>query len=155
MENIKSSYDNVLLDSGLYCPNSWQESMIELFNLDIQKYLSVSASLWRKIKVYDICHHESIRSFIFRHFGWKDIFIPGGQVAHIMSTSLKVPGGYHGFGPHQDWLSVKGSLDGLISWIPLVNIDRELYPLELIPGSHINREIFPLKDPKDMSSEID
>jgi hypothetical protein len=155
LENIKSSFDSVLMDFGLDCPNNWQDSMIELFNYDIQKYLSVSASLWRKLKVYDICHHENIRLFIFNHFSWKDIFIPGGQVVHIMSNSLKVPGGYHGISPHQDWLSVKGSLDGLICWIPLMNIDKNLYPLELIPGSHRKKEIFPLKNDPNKPWELD
>jgi ectoine hydroxylase-related dioxygenase (phytanoyl-CoA dioxygenase family) len=55
-----------------------------------------------------------------------------------MSESLKVPNGYFGLGAHQDWPSMQGSLDSLIVWAPLVDIDKDLYPLELVPGSHKN-----------------
>lgn len=31
---------------------------------------------------------------------------------------------------------MQGSLDGCIVWMPLVDIDENSYPLELVPGSH-------------------
>jgi len=37
---------------------------------------------------------------------------------------------------HQDWRSMQGSLDSVIVWIPLIDIDRPLGALEVIPGSH-------------------
>ena len=38
---------------------------------------------------------------------------------------------------HQDWRSMQGSLDGVVVWIPLVDIDTALGALEIIPGSHL------------------
>jgi ectoine hydroxylase-related dioxygenase (phytanoyl-CoA dioxygenase family) len=37
---------------------------------------------------------------------------------------------------HQDWRSSQGSLDAITIWVPLVDIDRSLGALEVIPGSH-------------------
>ena len=37
---------------------------------------------------------------------------------------------------HQDWPSTQGSLNGVTCWIPLVQLDKELGPLEVNPGSH-------------------
>lgn len=38
---------------------------------------------------------------------------------------------------HQDWPSMKGSINGLTAWIPLVDVSEELGPLQVIPGSHL------------------
>jgi len=55
---------------------------------------------------------------------------------HVMSKSLKVPGGYQGFGSHQDWPTLQGSLDTVTVWIPFVDVDRDRFTLEIVPGSH-------------------
>lgn len=57
---------------------------------------------------------------------------------HIQADSLKIPNGYFGLVAHQDFPSVQGSLDGFVVWIPLVDIDANKYPLEVIPRSHKN-----------------
>ncbi len=38
---------------------------------------------------------------------------------------------------HQDWRSMQGSLDSMVVWIPLMDIDVQLGALEIIPGSHL------------------
>jgi ectoine hydroxylase-related dioxygenase (phytanoyl-CoA dioxygenase family) len=58
-------------------------------------------------------------------------------VLHIMAEDLKIPGGYHGIGVHQDWASLQGSLDTIIVWIPFMNVNSTNFPLEFIPGSHL------------------
>lgn len=37
---------------------------------------------------------------------------------------------------HQDWRNMQGSLDSVVAWLPLVDVDRELGALEVLPGSH-------------------
>jgi hypothetical protein len=37
---------------------------------------------------------------------------------------------------HQDWRSMQGSLNSLVVWVPLHEIDRSLGALEIVPGSH-------------------
>ena len=63
-------------------------------------------------------------------------FYAGRQVAVDMAEELKIPDGYFGFVPHQDFPSVQGSLDGVVVWLPLVDVSRDNYPLEVIPRSH-------------------
>jgi phytanoyl-CoA hydroxylase len=43
---------------------------------------------------------------------------------------------YHTVFPHQDWRSMQGSLDAIVLWLPLIDIDKKLGALEVIPGSH-------------------
>lgn len=39
---------------------------------------------------------------------------------------------------HQDWRSIQGSLNNVVVWIPLVDVPREIGPVEIIPASHKN-----------------
>lgn len=112
------------------------DSMKLLFNQDLDAYKSVVASLWRLVAVQDLLHDSSIINVLKNNFGFDNIFLPGGDVVHIMSSSLKIPDGYFGLNVHQDFPSIQGSLDGLVVWIPLVDVDRYMFPMEVIPGSH-------------------
>jgi|SRR6202171_3886840 len=37
---------------------------------------------------------------------------------------------------HQDWRTTQGSLDSVIVWVPLIDIDKSLGALEIVPESH-------------------
>jgi len=81
-------------------------------------------------------HSNKITGFLREKFNWDDIYVPGGQVVHIMADELQIPNGYFGLVPHQDFPSVQGSLGGVVVWLPLVDVDKDNYPLEVIPGSN-------------------
>jgi ectoine hydroxylase-related dioxygenase (phytanoyl-CoA dioxygenase family) len=142
VQNLKDTFDDQLNILNLSAPAHIADSMKLLYKIHLERYKATVSSLWRKLSVYNLLHHVKIQDFVKEHFAWKDIVIPGGQVVLIMSESLKIPGGYFGFAPHQDYPSVQGSLDGFVVWIPLVDIDQNLYPMEIIPGSH-TRGILP------------
>lgn len=38
--------------------------------------------------------------------------------------------------PHQDWRSMQGSLNSIVVWLPLINVDKSLGALEVVPKSH-------------------
>jgi hypothetical protein len=64
-----------------------------------------------------------------------EIPIIHAPVLHVMSD-FKIKDGYNGAAAHQDWPSVQGSLNLLTVWIPLTEVTKDNYPLEVIPGSH-------------------
>ncbi len=125
-----------------------------LYHLDIERYKKVVGALWRKETVYRLMHDLRIINFLTEKFGWQDLFVPGGQVVHIMANELKIPNGYFGLVPHQDFPSVQGSLDGLVVWIPLVKVDKHNFPLEVIAGSH-KAGLIPMSETSSISWEID
>jgi hypothetical protein len=43
---------------------------------------------------------------------------------------------YYKTPPHQDWRSMQGSLNAIVVWIPLVDINQRLGALRVVPGSH-------------------
>lgn len=44
---------------------------------------------------------------------------------------------YHKVDAHQDWRSMQGSLNSIVIWIPLTDINRELGALQILPESHM------------------
>jgi len=117
--------------------------MRALHDKDIMRYRKLAGGLWRKIEVFNVMHSPKIQRVLTEDFGWGGVFVPGGQVVHIMADELKIPDGYFGLVPHQDFPSVQGSLDGVVVWMPLVDVDRDNYPLEVIPGSHLFGGVLP------------
>lgn len=108
-----------------------------LFSADLAQYKKVLASLWRLHSVGNLFAQPCMTAYLKQVFGFHTIFMPGGQSVHLQSHALKIPDGYFGLAPHQDWPSVQGSLDGLVAWIPLCKVDAQTYPLEIVPGSHL------------------
>ena len=39
---------------------------------------------------------------------------------------------------HQDWNSIRGSLDCAIVWIPLIDVTAPFGPLRIVPKSHVH-----------------
>jgi hypothetical protein len=103
---------------------------------DIDRYKMTLGALWRKEDVSALMRHPELIEFLHAAFGWHDVFLPGGEVALLMAADLKIPGGYFGLDAHQDFPSVQGSLDGIVAWIPLTDVDRNSWPIEVAPGSH-------------------
>jgi hypothetical protein len=56
---------------------------------------------------------------------------------HIMSNRLAIDQGYHGFAPHQDWSGLQTSLNTVVIWLGLHDIDERRFPLEVLPHSHL------------------
>ena len=134
--------------------NEILDSMQQLHKYDLERYKKLAGSLWRKLEIFNLMNHGKIMGFLKNEFGWQDIFLPGGQVVHIMAKELEIPDGYFGFVAHQDFPSVQGSLDGVVAWVPLVNVDRGNYPLEVIPGSHFGG-VLPAKEHSHSTWETD
>lgn len=151
--SIKKHFDNQLRLLKSDISDDIYDSLKLLHKKDIERYKKTAGSLWRKLSLYNLLHHKNIQDFVKQNFGWNDIVIPGGQVVHIQADSLKIPNGYFGLVVHQDFPSVQGSLDGFVVWIPLVDIDENRYPLEVIPGSH-KKGILPFVENSSSSWEI-
>jgi phytanoyl-CoA hydroxylase len=43
---------------------------------------------------------------------------------------------YHKMDAHQDWRSMQGSLNSVVIWVPLVDVNKDLGALQVVPGSH-------------------
>ena len=57
-------------------------------------------------------------------------------VIYFNSRKLARTEAYYKTPPHQDWRSMQGSLNAIVVWIPLVDVDQDLGALRVVPGSH-------------------
>jgi hypothetical protein len=57
-------------------------------------------------------------------------------VIYFNTRKLARTEAYYKTPPHQDWRSMQGSLNAIVVWIPLMDIDERLGALRVVPGSH-------------------
>ncbi len=107
----------------------------ELFTTDLNAYLG-AAKLTQYLPTLHRLGAGGPVLDLVRELGIAHPAIATRPVIHIICDRLAVPGGYHRTPPHQDWRSVQGSLDSLVVWLPLVEIEPGFNTLEVIPGSH-------------------
>ena len=111
------------------------ELMQEVLAKSQTQYMSAarqSANLTSLLKLF---LHEKITALL-QEFGLEFLSCPTTPVIHIMANELKIPGGYHGVAPHQDWSSIQGSLDSVVVWLPLTPVNSKRFTVDIIPGSH-------------------
>lgn len=114
---------------------TYGQAMKRLFDADLKKYLAATSVLARLSGVARLLHSQELAAALER-LGCRRAAIPSYPVTHVMSPDLQIPNGYYGIEAHQDWPSLQGSLDAIVVWVPLVDIDAGMNPLELIPRSH-------------------
>ncbi len=109
--------------------------MQNLFKKDLKKYLSTLTLSGKLFSLYEIISYKNIVETT-KELGIK---LPTWQtkpVIHCMANELKIPGGYHGVGVHQDWPTLQSSLNTLTIWVPFTNVSKDNFPLEIIPATH-------------------
>ena len=136
MSDLNAVFISQLRARAIADPGGLFERAQALFGADLAQYKKVLASLWRLQSVGNLFAEPCMTAFLREVFGFGTIFMPGGQSVHVQSHELKIPNGYFGLAPHQDWPSVQGSLDGMVAWIPLCQVEAGSFPLEIVPGSH-------------------
>ena len=112
-------------------------AMKRLFCTDRKRYL---ASLRLIAKLYSfqmLMLDPAIVQFVMA-LGLVLPVMQARPVFHVMSHELAFEDGYFGFGVHQDWPALQSSLDMVTAWVPLVDVDRDLFALEVLPGSHVH-----------------
>lgn len=110
--------------------------MQSLFRQDLKRYLATLTLSSKLFSLYKIISHENIVKILET----LNIEMPIWQtkpVIHCMANELKIPGGYHGVGVHQDWPTLQSSLNNITIWIPFTKVTKDNFPLEIIPGSHL------------------
>jgi len=111
-------------------------NMKALLNSDINVYLAAARHCAKLGSVQALYTRPEVLNAI-KELGIDLPSIPSSPVIHIVSDQLKIPGGYYGTVPHQDWPSIQGGLGTVVIWIPVVEyVDEKTFPLQIIPESH-------------------
>jgi len=111
------------------------ENMKTLLDDDKDVYLRVLRLASRLQSVLALTNDPAILG-VLKALDMHVLSLTAGVAAHIVSNELRIPGGYSGWAPHQDWTAGQGSLKQVVVWAPLMDVGEGFYPLRLIPGSH-------------------
>jgi hypothetical protein len=112
------------------------DDMQLLLSSDVEAYLGALRRSAKLISLSNYLNHPRIGE-VTKLLGIEIPTTPAQPVFHVNSDKLKVPNGYYGFGTHQDWPSIQGSLDCIVVWAPLTPVKKESFPLQVLPGSHL------------------
>lgn len=139
LEDLRLATAQLLQSRGLLTPELDRGELLELFkavfSFDLNLYLSILRLGSKLQSVHALALHERL-IHLLNELGCKASVLPCGVAIHLVADELKIPGGYFGWGAHQDWSSAQGSLDQLVLWTPLMDVDKDFYPVEIVPGSH-------------------
>lgn len=115
---------------------AFSELLAGLFDRDIPAYVAAAKLTQSLASVHQMGVSSELMAVV-EALGLGLPAISTRPVIHYMADRLKIPGGYQKTPPHQDWRSVQGSLDGITVWTPLFDVGLNDYPLEIVPGSHL------------------
>jgi phytanoyl-CoA hydroxylase len=114
---------------------TFNRGMVALFENHLQVFVNCGKQVQHLISLHRLALDERIIA-VLRELGLGFPNVSTRPILYFNSPSLAKKEVYWRLDAHQDWRSMQGSLDSMIVWIPLVDIDRKLGALEVIPGSH-------------------
>src|SRR5207237_10044472 len=112
-----------------------EAGMFRLFETDLQTFTNCGKQAQHLISLHRLSLDERIVSAL-KELG---LAFPNIRTRPLLSFNAKRLAKkevYWRLDVHQDWRSMQGSLDSVVVWLPLVDIDKALGALEVYPGSH-------------------
>ncbi len=114
----------------------FESNLIELFKVNPTAYINTAKAAQNLINVYRLMINEHILNTIVADCEvaspvvcTKPVILLNNKNTAKDEVNYKTP-------PHQDYGASPGSLNSVVVWIPMCNIDSKIGPLEVIPGSH-------------------
>lgn len=118
----------------------------ELFDADHQRYEGFLRLVQNLLSLGQIAQDQRILSTL-RALGLEFPTFCLRPLMFLHSPHLAQQEFHHRTPPHQDWRSMQGSIDAMVVWMPLVDVDEPLGPLQIVPGSHRRGLLGSVEDP--------
>ena len=139
INNIKKDLYNYILKSlGI---NAGSEKKVitklsKLYKKNFEHYKAVINTFKNFPAFYEICTNKKTLKLLEKCIGSKNLSIVGSNL-HVMGKNfITKKGKYNRLASHQDWRYSQASLDGVSLWVPLNDIKKSGFPLEVLPASH-------------------
>lgn len=111
------------------------QAMFRLFEVDFQTFANCGKQAQHLISLHRLSLDDRIVAKL-RDLGLTHPNISTRPILYFNHRRLAKKEVYWRLSLHQDWRSMQGSLDSVVAWLPLVDIDKSLGALEVVPGSH-------------------
>ena len=110
--------------------------LYRLFDDDIECLTNCGKQAQHLISLHRLSLTKNITE-ILAELGLKTPVISTRPVLFFNHPKLGKKKVYYEVEAHQDWGSMQGSLNSIVIWVPLIDIDISLGALEIIPKSHL------------------
>jgi ectoine hydroxylase-related dioxygenase (phytanoyl-CoA dioxygenase family) len=144
IQNITNQAQNIYktqmmklnLISSLNINNQEFEDNIKiLFKNNFDTFLNCGKQCQHIIDLWKLSLDDKIINII-KFLGIKNPNISTRPVLFSNSKYISKTDMNHTVPPHQDWASMQGSINSIVCWIPLVDINQNLGSIALVPASH-------------------
>lgn len=108
-----------------------------MFNLDLKRYVHTSRTATMLPSIWQIAYDKSIYEILLR-IGIKNPILCQKPNLRIDCKKLAIATEYYKLPAHQDYKGMQGSINSVVISIPLVDVDKNLGALQVLPESHKN-----------------
>ena len=115
--------------------SEFEEGMYQLFERHPEHFMNCGKQAQHLISLHRLSLEPLIQSKL-QDLGMTFPNISTRPVMYFNHPRLAKKEVYWRVFPHQDWRSMQGSLDSIVVWMPMVDIDVSLGALEIVPRSH-------------------
>lgn len=114
---------------------SFNNALYELFDIAYNDFLGAAKAVQHTLVMHKLASSDLILGLL-NSIGLKEPIICVKPIIYFNSPKLAKIEGHYKTPIHQDWRSMQGSLNSVVVWIPLVDINKDLGAVEFIPKSH-------------------
>lgn len=111
--------------------------LYRLFDEDIECLSNCGKQAQHLISLHSLSLNAKIVELIHQ-MGLETPIVSTRPVLYFNHPKLAKQKVFYKVDAHQDWRSMQGSLNSVVIWIPLVDVNRELGALEILPESHLD-----------------
>lgn len=115
----------------------FNENLYRLFAEDLPALMNCGKQVQHLISLHRFSLHERITRLLDQ-IGLRFPVISTRPVMFFNHPRLAQKKVFYKVDAHQDWRSMQGSLNSVVIWFPLVDINKDLGVLEILPGSHLS-----------------
>ena len=112
-----------------------EQALFQFFRKDVARFANCGKQIQHLVSLHRLSLDARILEMLQR-LGVTFPNISTRPVLYFNSRHLATKEVYWRVFAHQDWRSMQGSLNSVVVWIPLHDIDRSLGALEIVPESH-------------------
>lgn len=120
-----------------YTNEKFSEKLIfDLFKKDFNGFIGCANACQNSTSIWRLATNQKIISTL-KQAGLKHPIINTRPLLTFSHKDLAKKDVHWMVPIHQDWPSTQGSVNGITCWIPLIDIDDEIGPLEISPKTHL------------------
>jgi hypothetical protein len=124
-----------LVSSDRLTEEAFEAGMYRLFEADLQTFANCGKQAQHLISLHRLSLDARITDRL-KELGLGFPNISTRPVLYFNAERLAKKEVYWRLSAHQDWRSMQGSLDSVVVWLPLIDLNTDLGALEVAPGSH-------------------